>query len=228
MNRPAAGAAVSVMVREILRRPHNAVGVIVRETRVPIEHQRPVPAPHIDRAAVMTRMVIIEQRRPVEIHRRRRIRINRHRPAVIGPPVRIERDIIQKIHRPRTDPDCPRLVGQTMISLENDPFRTPVDIRDTVHPLRNDRAIIARGIQVEIRRSDILESRPVEIEIRRNPCRADPEKRISHPGKRLRLDHRVINRQRPVIAAEVKINPRRRPERDLVPVPVDFQVIRVR
>lgn len=142
--------------------PPNAVGVIVRETRVPIEHQRPVPAPHIDRAAVMTRMVIIEQRRPVEIHRRRRIRINRHRPAVIGPPVRIERDIIQKIHRPRTDPDCPRLVGQTMISLENDPFRTPVDIRDTVHPLRNDRAIIARGIQVEIRRSDILESRPLK------------------------------------------------------------------
>lgn len=111
MNRPAAGAAVSVMNREILRRPHNAVGIIVRETRVPIEHQRPVPAPHVNRTTVMTRMVIIEQRRPVEIHRRRRIRINRQRTAIIGTPVRIERDIIQKIHRPRTDPDRPRLVG---------------------------------------------------------------------------------------------------------------------
>ena len=46
---------------------------VYKRQRVPIEHQRPVPAPHIDRTAVMTRMVIIEQRRPVEIHRRRRI-----------------------------------------------------------------------------------------------------------------------------------------------------------
>lgn len=115
-----------------------------------------------------------------------------------------------------------------MISLENDSLRSAVDIRDTVHPLRNDRAVIGRGIKIEIRRPDILESRPVKIEIRRNPRRINPEKRIPHPGKRLRFHHRIINRQRPVIAGEIKINPRRRPERDLVAVTVDFQLICVR
>lgn len=85
----------------------------------------------------------------------------------------------------------------------------------------------SRNIQPEIRQRDILESRPVEIETHRNPRRIDPEKRIPYPGKHLPQHHRVINRQRPVIAAEVKINSSRRPERDLVAVPVDFQVIRI-